>query len=171
MDTAHKVSATLPDWNRESVQPGEWQPGRRLLRSIRKYQAARARGGLSALIVSRRWVLSHRFWSAVSGSDIPINTRIEGGLAIPHPNGIVIHANTKIGPNCLIMQQVTLAGDQEGAPTLMGHVDVGAKILGRLVIGEHAKIGANAVVLTDVPPGATAVGIPARIIPNKDLVT
>ncbi len=51
-------------------------------------------------------------------------------------------------------------------PTLEGHVDVGAgaKIIGQLRIGKHAKIGANAVVLTDVPAGATAVGIPARII-------
>jgi len=173
MDTKDQVSATVPDWNRETVQRGEWQPGRLLLRSIRKYQAARARGGISALIISRRWVLSHRFWSAISGSDIPINTKIEGGLAIPHPNGIVIHSNAKIGPNCLILQQVTLAGDLEGAPTLLGHVDVGAgaKILGRVVIGEHAKIGANAVVLTDIPAGATAVGIPARIILNQDPTT
>ena len=87
-----------------------WQPGRYLLRSIRGYQAARAKGGLSSLIVRRLWVVSHRFWSAVNGADIPINTRIEGGLSIPHPNGIVIHPDSVIGPNCLISQQVTLGG-------------------------------------------------------------
>jgi serine O-acetyltransferase len=139
------------------------------MRSLRGYQSARARGGLSALLLSRFWVLAHRFWSAVAGTDIPINTEIAGGLAMPHPNGIVIHVNARIGPNCLILQQVTLGGDDHGAPTLAGHVDVGAgaKILGKVTIGAHAKIGANAVVLTDVPEGATAVGIPARIVGTK----
>jgi serine O-acetyltransferase len=51
-------------------------------------------------------------------------------------------------------------------PKIAGHVDIGAgaKLLGGIVVGEHAKIGANAVVLTDVPPSATAVGVPARIV-------
>ncbi len=87
---------------------------------------------------------------------------------MPHPNGIVIHPAAIIGPNCLIFQQVTIGthGSKVGAPTLCGHVDVGAgaKILGPVTIGEHAKIGANAVVLTDVPANAIAVGIPARVI-------
>ena len=91
-----------------------------------------------------------------------------GGLAIPHPNGIVIHPGASVGPNCLIFQQVTLGdgGPIPGLPTVGGHVDIGAgaKILGGVSIGDHAKIGANAVVLCDVPPHATAVGVPARII-------
>ena len=169
MNNTEQVSATIPDWNRELPLRGEWQPGRQLMRSIRGYQAARKRGGLSALVISRLWVLAHRFWSAVAGTDIPINTEIGGGLAMPHPNGIVIHANAKVGPNCLIFQQVTLGGNEHGAPTLIGHVDVGAgaKILGSVTIGAHAKIGANSVVLTDIPAGATAVGIPAKIILPK----
>ena len=164
------ISAELPDWGREKIIPLAWQPDRRLLRSIRGYQSTRSRGGISALILSRYWVLVYRFWSAVCGADIPINTKIEGGLAIPHPNGIVIHCDSQIGPNCLILQQVTLAGDEKGAPRLGGHVDIGAgaKILGSLTIGDHAKICANAVVLSDVPAGATAVGIPARIITKKN---
>ena len=169
MNMTEQVSATIPDWSRELPVRGEWQPGRQLMRSIRGYQAARKRGGLSALVISRLWVLAHRFWSAVAGTDIPINTEIGGGLAMPHPNGIVIHANAKVGPNCLIFQQVTLGGNEHGAPTLIGHVDVGAgaKILGHVTIGAHAKIGANSVVLTDIPAGATAVGIPAKILPTK----
>ena len=169
MNTNGQVSATLPDWTREIPVRGEWQPGRQLMRAIRGYQAARHRGGVSALVTSRLWVLAHRFWSAVAGTDIPINTEIGGGLAMPHPNGIVIHADAKIGPNCLIFQQVTLGGNEHGAPILIGHVDVGAgaKILGKVTIGAHAKIGANSVVLTDVPEGATAVGIPAKIILPK----
>ena len=88
---------------------------------------------------------------------------------LPHPNGIVIHPEAVIGFNCLFFQQVTIGmGSKPGLPILGGDVEVGAgaKILGGIRIGDHVKIGANAVVLTDVPDGATAVGIPARIIPR-----
>lgn len=85
---------------------------------------------------------------------------------VPHPNGIVIHPDAIIGPNCLIFQQVTI-GTVDGSekPVIEGHVDIGAgaKILGGVRIGAHAKIGANAVVLIDVPAGKTAIGIPAKI--------
>ena len=94
---------------------------------------------------------------------------------LPHPNGVVIHPEARVGVNCMIFQQVTLGtaghGEAKGrAPVVGGHVDIGAgaKILGGVTIGDHAKIGANAVVLCDVPPGATAVGIPARIIPARE---
>ena len=96
------------------------------------------------------------------------NSQIGGGFAIPHPNGIVIHPDAQIGPNCLFFQQVTIGmRGSEGVPTIGGHVDIGAgaKVLGGLRIGDHACIGANAVVLSDVPAGATAVGIPARVHP------
>ncbi len=140
-----------------------------MIRALRGYQATKARSGLSADIISRYWIYSHRFWSAMAGTDISIHASIGGGLAMPHPNGIVIDRNASIGPNCLILQQVTIGSDESGTPTLLGHVDVGAgaKILGKVTIGAHAKIGANAVVLCDVPEGATAVGIPARIILPK----
>ncbi len=85
---------------------------------------------------------------------------------MPHPNGIVIHPNAVIGPNCLIFQQVTIGTiDGSTEPVIEGHVDIGAgaKILGSVRVGAHARIGANAVVLIDVPAGRTAVGIPARI--------
>jgi serine O-acetyltransferase len=112
-------------------------------------------------------VLHHRFWSAVCGADIPLNSQLGGGLILTHPNGIVIHPGAKVGVNCLIFQQVTIGvGTIPGLPTIAGHVDIGAgaKILGGIHIGAHAMIGANAVVLQDVPGGATAVGIPARIL-------
>jgi serine O-acetyltransferase len=165
------VSATVPDWSRERCTCCQWEPSKRLLRSIRRYQYWKGRLGPIGFVVSRINVLKHRFWSVVTGAEIPLNSRIGGGLSIPHPNGIVINPGATIGPNCLILQQVTIGygGRAPGNPTLGGHVDVGAgaKILGGVTIGDHAKIGANAVVLTDVPAGATAVGIPARIIPAK----
>lgn len=167
MCITYETSATVPDGERE-IPFRYWEPPRRLLATIRSYQQLNGRPGpLRALV--RSWtVLQHRFWSVVTGAEIHLTAKIGGGLLIPHPNGIVIHPNAVIGPNCLIFQQVTIGtgGKKPGVPTLGGHVDVGAgaKILGGVVIGDHAKIGANAVVLDDIPAGATAVGIPARIV-------
>jgi serine O-acetyltransferase len=98
----------------------------------------------------------------VAASDIPLNCQIEGGLLLTHPNGVVIHPGANIGPNCLILQQVTIVDGVK----IGGHVDIGAgaKVIRPVTIGNHAKIGANAVVTCDVPEGATAVGIPAKII-------
>lgn len=111
-------------------------------------------------------MLRHCFWSVVTGADIPINARIGGGLLLPHPNGVVIHPEAEIGPNCIIFQQVTLGSRDGGVPRIGGHVDIGAgaKILGAIAVGDHARIGANAVVLQDVPSGKTAVGVPAVIV-------
>ena len=102
----------------------------------------------------------------MTGADIPLNCQIGGGLLIPHPNGIVIHPDAKIGVNCLVFQQVTIGGrDSLGCPVIDGHVDIGAgaKILGKLRIGPHARIGANAVVIHDVMGGALAVGFPVTL--------
>ncbi len=162
-----EISASVADWTRETPVRGAWSPSRYLLASIRSYQRHAARKSPFAWL-ARRWaVLRHRFWSAVSGADIPLNSQLGGGLLLPHPNGIVIHPQACIGVNCLIFQQVTIGeGARPGVPTIGGHVDIGAgaKILGGVSIGDHALIGANAVVLADVPAGATAVGIPARVI-------
>ncbi len=161
------VSAHEPDWSRERCGLAEWDPSRRLLRTIRRYQSWRGRLGLLGAAIRKLSVIEYRFWSAVCGADIPINCSIGGGLLMPHPNGIVIHPEAAIGPNCLVFQQVTIGvgGPIPGLPKIGGHVDIGAgaKILGGVVIGDHARIGANAVVCRDVPPGRTAVGIPAQV--------
>jgi serine O-acetyltransferase len=160
------ISAAVPDWKREHC-PVVWMPARRLLRAIRRYQMWKARGVLGRL-PCRWYVLQHRFWSVVTGADIPLNCQLGGGLLLPHPNGIVIHPEARLGPNCLLFQQVTIGtgGKRPGVPCIGGHVDIGAgaKILGGVTIGDHARIGANAVVLDNVPAGATAVGIPATIV-------
>lgn len=115
-----------------------------------------------------KWaVLRHRFWSVVTGADIPLNSlTLPAAFCCRTPISVVIHPDASIGPNCLIFQQVTIGTrGPGGAPTIAGHVDIGAgaKILGPVTIGEHAVIGANAVVLTDVPAHCMAVGIPAKI--------
>ena len=160
------ISAEKADWSRE--EPSRfWDPACQLLASIRAFQRATQRGGVVGRAAQRLAVLRHRFWSVVSGADIPITaSRLGGGLLLPHPQGVVIHPDAEVGPNCLLLQQVTLGtGPRPGTPRLGGHVDVGAgaKILGGVTIGDHAVIGANAVVISDVPAHSVAVGIPAVI--------
>jgi serine O-acetyltransferase len=161
------VSVTDVDWEREAPRKF-WDPSRKLLRSIRRYQACKKKIGLLSLVFSKFCVIEYIFWTAITGADIPLNCTIGGGLLIPHPNGIVIHPNSEIGINCLIHQQVTIGVSRNsGAPAKIGaHVDIGAgaKIIGSIRIGNHVLIGANAVVAKDIAPGMVVAGIPAKVI-------
>lgn len=103
--------------------------------------------------------------------EVPARLYIGPGLVIPHPQGTVLGA-AYIGSNVTIFHQVTLGGksaDFEYASHKRPHVadnvtiSVGAKILGAIHLGEGSVIGANAVVLSDVPPASMAVGVPAKI--------
>jgi len=164
--TEPQVSAELPDWSREKPRRF-WDPGRKLLLAFRRYQYWHSRRDPFSICASKLIVLRYHFWTAMTGAEIPLNCDIGGGLLIPHPNGIVIYPGARIGVNCLIFQQVAIGtrGNPD-APIIEGHVDIGAgaKILGPVHIGAHARVGANAVVLDDVPSGGVAVGIPAKII-------
>jgi serine O-acetyltransferase len=167
LDGAPAISPVTPDWSREAKAWWAWNPSKSLLASIRSYQRNRVSRNPLRLFACKLAVLRHRFWSVVTGADIPINSQIGGGFEMPHPNGIVIHPAAHIGVNCLVFQQVTIGmRGHEGVPWIGGHVDIGAgaKVLGAVRLGDHACIGANSVVLHDVPAGATAVGIPARVV-------
>jgi serine O-acetyltransferase len=111
---------------------------------------------------------------AITGADFVPGCVVGPGVRLEHPSGIVVGFDAVVGSNCTILQQVTLGvlyGDREEQATPVLEDDVvvgaGARILGGVRIGRGASIGANAVVLIDVPAGATAVGIPARVLSEK----
>jgi serine O-acetyltransferase len=166
-----RPSPSVEDWQRERCPRFSWQPGKQLLRSVRAYQACKARRGLWSKLLARFYVVEHRFWSVVSGAEIPLNTSgLSGGLILPHPTGVVLHPDSVVGPNCALFQQVTLGiGPRAGAPTLGGAIEVGpgAKILGGVIVGDGALIGANAVVVDDVPAFHVATGNPAVCRPQS----
>lgn len=106
----------------------------------------------------------------VYGIELPYSVDLGRRVIIEHQSCIVIHGCCVIGDDCVIRQGVTMGNrylDKPfDAPQLGARVNVGAgaKILGKVMIGDDATIGANAVVLSDVPAGKTAVGIPAKIL-------
>ena len=105
-----------------------------------------------------------------TGIEIHPGAKIGKGLFIDHGMGVVIGETAEIGENVLLYHGVTLGGTGKDKgkrhPTLGDNVIIGAgaKVLGPIYIGSNSKIGANSVVLKDVPEGATAVGIPAKNI-------
>lgn len=111
----------------------------------------------------------------LTGIEIHPAAAIGKRFFIDHGMGIVIGETSEIGDNCSIYHGVTLGGTtwQKGKrhPTLQNNVVVGAgaKILGPVTISEGARIGSNAVVVKDVPPGATVVGIPGRVVTRKEV--
>jgi serine O-acetyltransferase len=104
------------------------------------------------------------------GIEIPFTAQIGRRVVIEHQSGIVIHGASVIGDDCVIRQGVTLGNrhlNRPGEAPILGdrvNVGAGAKILGAVRIGDDACVGANAVVLADVPAGCTAVGIPAKLM-------
>jgi serine O-acetyltransferase len=108
----------------------------------------------------------------LTGIELPCEVKIGKRFRIDHFGGIVISGDAVFGDDCVIRNGVTVGlrnTGVRGAPILGDRVDVGAgaKILGAIRIGNDVAIGANAVVLKDVPSNSIAVGIPARILPRK----
>ena len=110
-----------------------------------------------------------------TGIEIHPGAKIGKGLFIDHGSAVVIGETAEIGDNCTLYQGVTLGGTGKDSgkrhPTLGDNVMVGAgaKVLGPFKIGDNSKIAANAVVLEEIPPDSTAVGIPARVVKRKNV--
>lgn len=169
---------------------GRWVEGIEAVRA--RDPAARSRleivlcyPGVHAVALHR---VAHRLWTwglrlparmlshisrMLTGIEIHPAARIGRRLVIDHGDGVVIGETAEIGDDVLMYHQVTLGGTSLAGgkrhPTIGDKVilGAGAKILGPIVVGEGARVGANAVVLSDVPPGQTVVGIPARPVDRK----
>ena len=138
--------------------------------------------GLHALIYHRvaHWLYKRKLlflarcvsqWSRhFTGIEIHPGATIGRRLVIDHGMGIVIGETTVIGDDVLLYQGVTLGGtgkDKGKRPPTLGNnvmVGCGAKILGPFTVGDNARVAANAVVLSEIPPDSTAVGVPARVV-------
>jgi serine O-acetyltransferase len=151
-----------------------------------KIEVALTYAGFHALLFYRlgHWLLKRRipfvpramsqFARFLTGIEIHPGATIGSGLFIDHGMGVVIGETSEIGDNVTLFQGVTLGGTgkERGKrhPTIGSHVVVGAgaKVLGPITVGDYVKIGANSVVLQDVPDHSTVVGIPGRIVRIKD---
>lgn len=138
--------------------------------------------GFHALVMYRfahflylhRWRLAARmvsqFAKFLTGVEIHPAARIGTGVVIDHGEGVVIGETAEVGNNVLIYQGVTLGGTGKGKgkrhPTVCDNVMIsaGAKVLGPFTVGKGAKIGAGSIVLKEVPPNATVVGVPGRVV-------
>lgn len=138
--------------------------------------------GLHAIIMYRaaHWFHTKRLYTVarcisqfarfLTGIEIHPGAKIGKGFFIDHGSGVVIGETTEIGDNCLLYQGVTLGGTGKDKgkrhPTLGNNVMVGsgARVLGPIKVGDNSKIAAGAVVLHEVPPNCTAVGVPARVV-------
>jgi serine O-acetyltransferase len=120
--------------------------------------------------------LLYRIWykliQIVTGIELPCEVEIGENFVIDHFGGIVVSGYAKFGDNCRLRTGVVVGlqrVDEPGAPVIGNDVDigVGAKILGHIKVGNHVVIGANAVVICDVPDDSIAVGVPAVIKPRR----
>lgn len=157
----------------QSVSPVEMVTPAVLSRLLFRHPPLRAMAWLRLAAALRRlgvpgvsgWVQRRllRFY----GLELAPSQDIGGGLYIAHPVGCVLMAE-RIGANVTVISNVTFGTREDARWPVIDDgvfVGVGARILGGITIGEGARIGANAVVLRDVPAGATAVGIPATVRP------
>jgi len=137
--------------------------------------------GTAAIILYRlmQWSVHHRLGllamvfnkmnSAIVGCVIGRGADFGPGLVLVHANGIVINGEVRGGSSVTIMHQVTIGAEGRASPTIGDRVflGAGAKVIGPVVVGDGARVGANAVVVRDVPPDCTVVGVPARVVRRR----
>ncbi len=107
------------------------------------------------------------------GCVIGRNADFQGGFVLMHPQGVIINGGVKGGRDVILESGVVIGAARNGLPVVVPtlgddvFVGAGAKILGPVRIGNHVRIGANAVVVKDVPDGATVVGVPGRVLAQR----
>lgn len=121
--------------------------------------------------LSLLYKLAKPFCEVLTGIELPCEATLGKRFRIDHFGGIVVSGDAILGDDCVIRNGVTVGlrhTGHRGSPVLGNRVDVGAgaKLLGPIRIGDDVTIGANAVVLSDVPSNSIAVGVPARILPR-----
>ncbi len=134
---------------------------------------------IAHLLWNRNFKLLARFLSHIcrflTGIEIHPGAKIGKGFFIDHGMGVVIGETAEIGDNVTLYHQVTLGGvslkKEKRHPTLKDNVVVGAgaKILGPFTVGDNSKIGANSVVVREVPPNSTVVGIPGKVVKKEKI--
>ncbi len=149
-------------------------PGVHAITNVRFGQWLNNKNIIIKLLLKPFYYLQYYLIRTHWGIEIPAATHIGKGFYIGHFGGIIISSSAKIGENVNISQQVTIGvageGDKRGCPTIGSNVYIapGAKIFGKITIGNNVKIGANAVVYKDVPDNVTVVLDPGmKILPNK----
>ncbi len=157
---AHRGDWTLPGFRAVAVcRFGQW-------RMTIRFKPLRA-----PLSVLYRWM--YRRCRNGYGIELPYTVQLGRRVVVEHQGAIVVHGNAIIGDDCVLRQGVTLGNRYLERPfeaPILGrrvNVGAGAKVLGRVTIGDDAVIGANSVVLHDVAPGTTVVGIPARPVASQ----
>ncbi len=123
-------------------------------------------------LLSLVYRILYKFIQIVTGIELPCEVPIGRGFVIEHAGGIVVSGFASFGENCRIRNGVVIGlarVEDPCAPQIGNDVDIGtgAKLLGNIRIGHHVRIGANAVVITDVPDNSIAVGVPATIKPRR----
>jgi len=139
------------------------------------YRFGRWRYSIQARIVRVPFSILYKALKIVSesitGTELPCEATIGRGLRIEHSFDIVVSGDAVLGEDCILRNGVTIGLRHEGkrgSPVIGDRADIGAgaKILGPIRIGDDVSIGANAVVIRDVPSNSIAVGVPARILPK-----
>lgn len=158
---------------REDWHANGWDWSRPGLRTLAVYRLGRWRMGVRSRLLRAplSFVYRRLYYRCrnVYGIELPFTAEVGRRVVIEHQGGIVIHGCVSIGDDCVIRQNCTIGvrrTDRQGeVPRIGARVDIGAgaAILGAVTIGDGAAIGANAVVLCDVPAGALAIGVPATV--------
>jgi len=157
------------------VYNGDW--GAQGFWAMTVYRFGRWRYSIKNPIIRKPFSLIYKILFKViqilTGIELPCEVEVGRNFRIDHFGGIIISGFARFGDNCVLRDGVTVGlrrVDDPVAPRVDNNVDIGtgAKLLGDITIGDNVVIGANAVVLEDVPPNSIAVGVPAHIIPRKE---